>query len=231
MKDFLAIVGVVLLICCGLLSLATVHVGGVRHVDEAGRTTEVLTWQGWQPADAPPEPAAPTPAPVVVVVQTTQLPAPPVTPLPAAPLRPSPLPLVADAGGRTGNDGGAAAYDGVAGVVAGSASPIAAPGTTPFWPWEMLGWTLAGLVPAGGMSALALFVYRQVALTRAQAAALRAVRPGAPTATSASPAPPGPPAPAAEALPADATEEGPEIDVAVFLRAVTAPPATAAGGG
>ena len=230
MKDFLAVVGVVLLILCGLLSLVTVQTGGVRHVDEAGRTTEVLTWQGWQPAGAQPEPPAPTPVPAVAVVQPTWPPAPPVAPT-AAPPRSSPVPLVADAGGGTGDNGAGSSGMGASGVTPGEAISTAEPAITRLSPWEVLGWTLAGLVPASSVSALALLVHRQIALTRARAAALRAALGGPAMAPGASSEPPEPREPPAEVLPVDDSEEGVETDVAVFLQALTAPPAGAAGGG
>lgn len=211
MKDFLAVVGVVLLIFCGLLSLATVQTGGVRHVDETGRTTEILTWQGWQPASARSEPPAPMPVPAVAVVEPIRPPAPPVVP-PAAPLWPSPAPLVADAGRGIGDNGASSSGPGASRVTPDEAASTAEPASTRLSPWDVLGWTLAGLVPASSVGALALLVHRQITLTHARAAL-------------------EPREPPAEPPPEDDSEEGVETDVAVFLQALTAPPAGAAGGG
>lgn len=223
MKDFLAGVGVVLLILCGLMSVVTVQVGGVRHVDEAGRTTETLTWQGWQPAAAPPESVAPLPVSAAVGGAPIWSPTPPAGP-PAAPSRPSPLPPVADTAEEAEDGARDSARVGVAAASAGGANATAESGAARFSPWEVLGWTLVGLVPVGGVSTLGLVVYRQVALTRARVAALRAAPDSPSLGTGDAAGVGGPAATPAQPGPEGATEDGVATDVAVFLGALAAPP-------
>lgn len=148
----LGALGLAMLVIGGLYLAATVQTGGIRQVDESGQTTQVLTWQGWRPAGPesmtlPAAPLAERPAP-------TSPPPPARAPVIVYPTS-APAPTWPPAPAR-----------------ATKATAPAAPAPAPAW--EVLGWVLCVLVGLGGTAGLGVLLYRQVKLTRAQAAAIRA---------------------------------------------------------
>jgi hypothetical protein len=162
--------GAVLLAVCVWLGVLTFEQGGIRQVSRDG-DAEVLTMQGWQPMDPgqaflqptipPPSTIMPLPTELPMVPPSPAHPEPTVTPLPTVHLTANAVKAVSP-----DSNGSDAAYS---------------PGPTKLdsdisqfrqiSPWEVLGWLLVGLVPAGGLLAAGLVVYRQVALIRAQVAA------------------------------------------------------------
>lgn len=175
MKNLLAVVGVVLLLVCLWLGLLTLREGGMRKLGPDSRVeilaageeslpTRGATWRG----QAPPLVAAlPTSLP-----SPTPLPLPSVTPAPAVEKAASVVPaaaVVLTVGTPNQEDL----------PIGGRLAPLweqlpvdpglyaAVPG--PVSPWEVLGWILVGIVPAGSFTGLGLAVHRHVALTRARA--------------------------------------------------------------
>lgn len=191
MKNFLAVVGAVLLIACLWLGLITFQQGGIQQAGEDGGSAEVLTAEGWQPAsgagpalaqeepdraggvdlaEAPPPTERPLPTSVPPTVFVPTLPPPP-SPLP----RPPTVIAVVEAPPRWDDGELPPGWDQ---DPTGASTYTAAPSKVS--PWEVLGWVLVGLVPAGGLLAAGLVLYRQVVLIRAQAAVLQQLAATAP---------------------------------------------------
>ncbi|MBN1485460.1 MAG: hypothetical protein JXA37_12135 [Chloroflexia bacterium] len=195
MRDFLAILGIISIVACLWLFLLTVRQGGIRQYDADTGQAEVLTFEGWQPAEevdltgsGRPRPQATVePAPVEPTTPPTQVPPPTNAPTPSATPPPTAVPPPTEtpspaATARVLPTAGPPARQGElpAGWVqdpTGAGFYAAEP--LPVSPWEVLGWLLVGLLPVGGLLAASLLAYRYTALTRAQAEAIRAAQVGA----------------------------------------------------
>lgn len=209
MKNLLAAAGGILLVLCGLLTVVTINAGGVKHLAADGSVTEILTWQGWQPADEwrPQPTSAPNAQPIHPTTLPLAMAEPPRSNPARSPTFAPPESLAAPV---------------VAAVVIAApayepppAAPITGTSTaapTRLSPWEALGWILVGLVSASGVTALGLAIYHTVARLRN-----RVLTAGAgvvpPTAAPAGPS----------LAPALAGTPGPGVDVVAFLADMAVP--------
>jgi hypothetical protein len=195
MRDFLAVVGAVLLIGCLWLGLITFNQGGVQRVDESGHPAEVLTSTGWQPVAGGSATAAQAgieknepkterkdSAAVLSLTNEPLAPYPTATPPPTVAFYPTVVPPARAVAEMTAlpiepvQESGPATPPGQADAVLGPdpiEATLYAAAPIDVSPWEVLGWILVGSVPVGGLTILGLVVHRHVSLTAAQAEAVR----------------------------------------------------------